>query len=199
MNEPVGRAAGNWLEVKEAQACLEGEGASDLRELVLDCAAHLLIQTRRAKTLDEARRVAEGCLNSGSPMEKWNEMIEAQGADLKSFHEKLTLTQTAPTVVELKSPKAGFVSRCDARVIGEVVRDLGGGRLTKESVINHDVGIDGLVKPGERVDRGFQLARIHAVDQKQAEAAAARLKTAIEVFAKKIRRAPLISEVITGR
>ncbi len=123
-------------------------------------------------------------------------MLAAQGADLKAFNEKLRHDHTAPVVLELKSPKAGFISRCNARIIGEVVRDLGGGRLTKESVINYDVGIDRLMKPGEAVQRSATLARVHAVDQNQAEAACERLKTAFDIRVKPHRTAPLIAEVI---
>ena len=142
MHTPLGRSAGNWLEVKESVECLEGRGPKDLRELVLACAAHLLVQTGKAKTLDAALQQAADCLASGKPRQKWNEMLAAQGADLAAFDRKLALEHTAPVVVELKAPASGFVSRCDARIIGEVVRDLGGGRFTKESGINYDVGVD---------------------------------------------------------
>ena len=196
MNTPVGRTAGNCLEIKEAVECLENKSVGDLRKLVIDCAAQLLVQTRKAKNLNTATRMAEECLSSGAPRAKWDEMLAAQGANLKAFNEKLSLDHTAPVVLELKSPKAGFISRCDARIIGEVVRDLGGGRLTKESVINYDVGIDQLMKPGETVQRGATLARIHAVAPQQATAACERLKTAFEIRVKSHRAAPLIAEII---
>ena len=197
MNSPVGRTAGNWLEITGTIKCLNDEPIGDLRELVITCAAQLLVQTRKAKNLNAATRMAEECLASGAPRAKWDEMLAAQGADLKAFNEKLTLDHTAPVVVQLKSPKAGFISRCDARIIGEVVRDLGGGRLTKESVINYDVGIDRLMKPGEAVPRGATLARIHAANDDQANKARETLKQAFEVSPKKPRTSPLISEIIT--
>jgi thymidine phosphorylase len=196
MNSPVGRTAGNWLEITSTVKCLNNESIGDLRELVLACAAHLLVQTRKEKTLKAAEKTAEQCLASGAPRAKWEEMLAAQGTDLKAYNEKLHRDHTAPVVAELKSPKAGFVSRCDARIIGEVVRDLGGGRLTKESVINYDVGVDRLMKPGEAVQRGATLARIHAVDAQQAAAACERLKTAFEIRVKPHRAAPLIAEII---
>jgi len=218
MNSPVGRTAGNWLEVKGSVECLNlGAGVPpvsifrkennnktgrmpapryDLRGLIITCAAHLLLQTRKEKSLKVARKVAENCLNSGAPRAKWDEMLIAQGADLKAFNEKLSLDHTAPVVLELKSSKAGFISRCDARIIGEVVRDLGGGRLTKESAINYDVGVDRMWKPGEAVHRGATLARIHATTPLQAASAAEQLKTAFEVRAKSHRAAPLVAEII---
>lgn len=215
MDVPLGRSAGNWLEVKESVACLDpnvlpascwqnqndcrrdaGSTLNDLRELVLTCAAHLLVQTGKVRTLAAARRKTENCLNSGAPRKKWGEMLAAQGADLAAFNEKLALDHTAPVVVELRADRGGFVCKCDARLIGEVIRDLGGGRLTKESVINFDVGVDKLAKPCEEVKADSTLARIHAADRVQAEAARARLKTAFEISARRPRVVPLVQGVI---
>jgi pyrimidine-nucleoside phosphorylase len=181
MDTPLGRAAGNWLEVKESIECLSGKGPADLRELVVTCAAHLLVQTGKAGSLEEARRLALDCLASGQPRAKWNEMLKAQGADLAALNRKLELDHTAPVVLDLKARTAGYVSRCDARQLGEVIRDLGGGRLTKESEINYDVGVDRLAKPGEPVNPGSVLARVHGADPAQAEAASARLEAAFEI------------------
>jgi pyrimidine-nucleoside phosphorylase len=192
MNTPLGRAAGNWLEVKESVAVLEGgtgvtpvvagvAPATDLRSLVLDCSANLLVQTRKAKSLAAAREAAEDCLTSGEPRKKWDEMLVAQGTDLEAFNRKLRRDSTAKVVAEVKSPKAGYVSRSDARTIGEVIRDLGGGRLKKESAINYDVGVDRMAKPGKRVEKSGVLCRVHAASQPEAEAAITRLKSAFEI------------------
>ncbi len=196
MNTPLGRAAGNWLEVKESVDCLQNKGPNDLRQLVVDSAAHLLVQTKKSKSPAAARKLAENCLNSGEPRQKWDEMLIAQGADLKAFNQKLALDATAPTVLELKADRSGLVSKCDARIIGEVIRDLGGGRLTKDSIINFDVGLDKIAKPGERIEKNFVLARVHAANQAQAKFAIARLKTAFEISAKRKKVAPLILEII---
>jgi pyrimidine-nucleoside phosphorylase len=196
MNTPLGCAAGNWLEVKESVACLEGKGPADLRELVITFATHLLMQTDRSKSSAAARRLAEECLNSGGPRRKWDEMLAAQGANLAAFDKKLALDHTAAVSVELKSPRGGFVSKCDARIIGEIIRDLGGGRLTKESAIHHDVGVDRLAKPGEAVRKNSILARLHAAGQSQARSACARLKTAFEISAKPAKAVPLVPEII---
>jgi pyrimidine-nucleoside phosphorylase len=192
MNTPLGRAAGNWLEVKESVDCLENKGPNDLLELVIDSAAHLLIQTKKSKSLAAARKLAENYLRSGEPRAKWDEMLVAQGADLKASNKKLALDSTAKVVVELKSEKSGYVSKCDARIIGEVIRDLGGGRLTRDSQINFDVGVDKMAKPGERVEKSGTLCRVHAADFAQAETAIARLKTAFEISAAKLKLKPLI-------
>jgi pyrimidine-nucleoside phosphorylase len=200
METPLGRAAGNWLEVKESVACLEGNpdgtSSTDLKDLVLACAAHLLVQTAKAKTIDAALKQAEDCLASGKPREKWNEMLAAQGADLAAFNRKLALDHTAPVVVELKAPASGFVSCCDARIIGEVIRHLGGGRYTKESGIHYDVGVDALAKPGETIRAGGMLARIHAADRAHAEAARTRLNAAFDISTQPTFPQPLIAEII---
>jgi len=227
MNTPLGHAAGNWLEVKESVACLESCSSrrkealtekseignrkseirmslltsaattDDLRQLILDCAAHLLVQTGKARSLATARKLAGDCLNSGAPRRKWDEMLVAQGADLKAFNRKLALDSTAAATLDLKADRSGFVSRCDAQIIGETIRDLGGGRLTKESAINFDVGVDGLAKPGEAVKAGDRLVRIHAATPAAARSAAARLKSAFEISSSRPRPADLVAEIIT--
>jgi pyrimidine-nucleoside phosphorylase len=199
MSRPLGRAAGNWLEVKESVHCLENKGPEDLRRLALECAAHLLTQTKKSKLVADGRRLAESCLNSGAPRAKWDEMLIAQGADLKAFNRRLRLDSIAPVVLELTTGEGGFIAKCDAQIIGEVVRDSGGGRLTKESIINYGVGVDRIAKPGECVGKGSVLARIHASSRAQAASAISRLQLAFEISAKPHKIAPLICETIGGK
>jgi pyrimidine-nucleoside phosphorylase len=202
MNTPLGRAAGNWLEVRESVACLdplapESAALADLRALVRESAAQLLVQTRKSRSLAAARKAADECLRSGAPRRKWDEMLAAQGADLPACNEKLRRDSTAQDVSPVTAPKAGVVSQCNARIIGEVIRDLGGGRLTREASVNYDVGVDQLAKPGERVGRGGVLCRVHAADPAQAAAAATRLQTAFRLVAKRVKPAPLVVEIIS--
>lgn len=198
MNVPLGRAAGNWLEVKESVACLEmnppDAAPPDLMELVLSCAAHLLVQTRKANNLTAAARLARKCLESGAPRARFDEMLQAQGANLAAFRKKLSSDCTAPSVLEFKSPRAGFIARCDARVIGEIIRDLGGGRLTKDSGIDYEVGVDRIGRRGQRIEKNSVLARIHAASRAQARSARDRMESAFEVSA--IR--PVITPRISG-
>lgn len=183
MDVPLGRAAGNWLEVKESVLCLDNGGPDDLRELVIECAAQLLEQTGRVATIEAGRAQAAACLASGAPRRKWNEMLQAQGADLDAFHHKLTLDHTAPMVFEVKAEQAGYIAHCDARIVGEVVRNLGGGRLTKDTVINCDVGVDALAQPGDAIEPGAVLARIHAATDEHAETAERQLRNAFRIAA----------------
>jgi pyrimidine-nucleoside phosphorylase len=181
MNTPLGRAAGNWLEIKESVACLAGRGPEDLRQLVVACAAHLLVLTGRVRSLGAGKKQAEDCLTSGAPLRKWEEMLAAQGADLGRFRRKLERDRNAKVVTALPATHAGRVLRCDARLVGEVVRDLGGGRLTQDATVNPDVGIDEMVQPGETVDAGAVLCRIHADSKSSAAIARQRLAPAFAV------------------
>jgi pyrimidine-nucleoside phosphorylase len=196
MDAMLGQSAGNWLEIKESVASLEGRGPADLRELVLACASSLQVQSGKADTLETARQRAEECLASGQPLQKWHEMLIAQGADLDAFQRKLALDHTAPVVLELKASHSGFLSPNDARIIGEVIRDLGGGRLSKDSILNHDVGIEAPLSTGSEVETGSLLARIHASDQAQAETAHKRLLAAFKILPERLARQRLVHEII---
>ena len=185
MNTPLGRAVGNWLEVKESVMLLEGNGPVDLKELVISCAGQLPgCNVERASTE----------LESGRPREKFIELLSAQGANLVDFETKLKLDSTAPVVREFSNRKRGYLARCDARVIGEVVRDLGGGRQTKESKIHSEVGLDQILKPNEPVNG--PLCRIHARSESDAEIAEERLMSAFEVVDEEVGQFELISEIM---
>ena len=194
MNAPLGRAAGNWLEVKESVDCLEGKISGDLTELVIDCAAHLLVQTKVAENIQTARGRARACLESGAPRKKWDEMLLAQGADIDAFHAKLAKNNPVIVIRELKADRSGYVASCNARIVGEIVRDLGGGRLTKHDHINHNVGIDCLAKPGEATNAGATLARVHATTSELADRALTRLRDAFTFSDERMLEPQLISE-----
>lgn len=196
MDAPLGRAAGNWLEVKESVHCLDGYGPPDLQELVVDFAAHLLVQTDKALGLDDARAAASACLDSGKPREKWDEMLAAQGADVAAFNKKLEHDHTAPVVIEMAAEQDGFVHSCNARIVGEVVRDLGGGRLTKETVIQPDVGVDMIAAAGDVTSFGSVLCRVHAATKEQAQTALARLQGAFKISEFPPEPSSLVHEVI---
>ena len=198
MAAPLGRAAGNWLEVKESVACLDGGSAApaDLTELVLACAAHLLVLCGRAPSLEAGRRQAADCLASGAPRKKWDELITAQGADLGAFYARLERDHLAPVIAEVKSERSGFVAACDARRIGEVVRGLGAGRLDKEAQLDLDVGVDRLAKPGEAVTPGSILARVHGQNVAQVQEACGSLAEAFRLADAPPAPEPIVREVV---
>jgi len=196
MNSPIGRTAGNWLEVRESVECLEGRGPEDLRELVVECAAHLLHLTGKSATLDAAHAEAARVLASGAARRKWDEMLAAQGADLDAFQRKLQRRTLAPFAREVTAERVGTIARADARLIGEVVRDLGAGRMTKESAIDFDVGVDELAAVGTRVQAGDALCRVHARTEADVVAAATRLRSAFEVTDAPVKHQPRVVEVL---
>ncbi|HEY3412503.1 MAG TPA: thymidine phosphorylase [Armatimonadota bacterium] len=196
MGTPIGRAVGNFVEVRESVDCLDGNGPDDLRELTLACAASLLVQTGTVASDADGVQMAAKCLDSGAPRRKWDEMLIGQGADLSAFNARLARDHSAPSTTELKADRSGFVSACDARIVGEIVRDLGGGRLAKDSAIHPDVGIDRLAKPGEEVRAGDVIARIHSVSAREAGSARERLRTAFAISDAPPVRRPLVREII---
>lgn len=196
MNAPLGGAAGNWLEVKESVRCLENKGPDDLRELVVDCAAHLLVLTKKEDNVTSARTWASETLASGAPLRKWNEMLRAQGADLEAFNAKLQHDHLAEIVVEVKAPREGFLAQADARILGEVIRDLGGGRSTKESSVDFAVGIDQVAAIGAQIRTGETLCRVHARTRAHAVEAVARVQQAFKISDRSFVVSPRVVEII---
>jgi pyrimidine-nucleoside phosphorylase len=196
MNVPTGRAAGNWLEVRESVHCLEGRSSDDLKHLVINCAAHLLVQGGKSLGLETARVMAAQCLESGKPLDIWNKMLAAQGADMEAYRAKLVHDSTAPVVREYRSPANGLMSGFNARIIGEIIRDLGGGRIFKESIIQPDVGIDRMAPLGDGISQGALLCRVHAMTEADADKAVERLKTAYEITLFRPEQKPSVEEVI---
>jgi pyrimidine-nucleoside phosphorylase len=201
MDTPLGKAVGNWLEIKEAAALLNqdsGPSLPDLEEVVLACAAHLLVQTGKARTVRTAIVEARKCLHSGQPRNKWEQMLQRQGADLPTYHKMLQMESQAAFMHDFCAARSGVVARCDARIIGEVVRDLGGGRLTQDSVLDLSVGLDKLAKPGDSIRKGSVLARIHSHDREGALQAREQLAKAFEISERARGNPPRVVETVTG-
>lgn len=197
MDTPLGAAAGNWLEVREAVRCLDCYGPDDLQQLTIECAAGLLVSTGQATSLPAARQRALESLVSGEPRRRFDRMVAAQGGDPVALRERLALDSTAPVIREVVTREEGFITAADARVIGEVVRDLGGGRLTQESGVDPAVGVDRIAKPGEPFGVGSVLARVHARDEASAEAAVGRLKRAFSFQEDPFEAPPLVLECLS--
>jgi pyrimidine-nucleoside phosphorylase len=195
MDAPLGRAAGNWLEVVESEEILAGRGPADVREVVLECAARLLAATCRAAGLAAGRAAAAAELDSGRPREHWRRIIAAQDGEVAAYERRLEEPPLAPCVRELPAGRAGYVARVDARLVGEVVRDLGAGRFRQEDAVHPHVGVDALCVPGQGVEPGMPLARIHAADEAAAQGAAVRLAEAFVIADAAPARPPLVTEV----
>ncbi|MBN2387115.1 MAG: thymidine phosphorylase [Anaerolineales bacterium] len=161
MNQPLGNAVGNALEVREAIVTLQGGGPADLGEHCLHVAAHMLVLGRCARDLESARRMAVQAIASGAAFEKFCLLVEAQGGDVAFVHEPQKLPQ-AEFVEVLAAERAGYLSGVDARVIGEAAVALGAGRLRKGDPIDHTVGFLVHARVGDRIQAGQPLITIHA-------------------------------------
>ena len=163
MDQPLGRAVGNALEVREAVATLTGAGPPDFTELVLGAAGHLLALSDLGVDQAEGRRRAEETLANGSALAQYERWVRAQGGD-----PSLDALAAAPVVRQVPAPKAGFVQRMATTAIGDAALHLGAGRTRKDDTIDHSVGVICLAKRGDHVEAGETLAEIHAHDEESA-------------------------------
>ena len=161
MNQPLGHAVGNSLEVIEAIETLKGAGPEDFREHCLHVSAHMLVLGKRAGDLAEGRALAEKSLADGSAFEKLRVLVEAQGGDV-SYVDDPSKFPRARYVEEVESPRNGYLSQIQARSVGEAAVTLGAGRAKKSDSIDHAVGIVIHHKVGDKVEKGEPLFTIHA-------------------------------------
>jgi pyrimidine-nucleoside phosphorylase len=175
MDEPLGRAVGNALEVREAIDTLHGSGPADLWELTLQLGAQLLLLSGEASDAAEARARLTKLRDSGAAARSFEALIEAQDGDLRVVEDP-ALLPAAPTVVPLRAAKAGWVEALNARAVAEAALELGAGRRTKTDAIDHAVGVVVRAKTGDRIAPGDLLAEVHAADPGAGEAAAQKLR-----------------------
>ncbi len=180
MNQPLGYAVGNALEVKEALNTLRGQGPDDLTSLLVAEAGHLLHMCGKVASEEEGKAKARQTLEDGSALEKFRAFVEAQGGDPAVVDDPDRLLPQASVVSPLPSPRSGWLKRVNARTFGEVTVHLGGGRERKGDPIDHAVGVVLAAKIGDYVEQNQPLCHIHARTQAEAEAAAKTLLTAYE-------------------
>jgi pyrimidine-nucleoside phosphorylase len=191
MDQPLGRAVGNALEVREAVETIRGEGPPDLTELVLGACAQLLALSDLGVDPVEGRRLAERAVADGSALAAYERWIRAQGGD-----PDLAVLPGAPVVLEVPAPRAGAVGRLGAIAVGLAALRLGAGRRTKEDTIDHAVGVVCLKKRGDTVEVGEPLAEIHARDEASAERAAGEVLAAYELADEAPPERDIVLEVI---
>ena len=166
MNQPLGCAVGNALEVIEAIEALKGGGPADLREHCLHVSAHMLKIGRRAASLDDGRRMAEKTMEDGTAFRKFRELVEAQGGDA-TYVDRPDRLPRAALIEPVPSPASGWLERVDARTIGEASVALGAGRASKTDAVDHAVGFEIHHKVGDRVEPGALLFTIHANEERR--------------------------------
>jgi pyrimidine-nucleoside phosphorylase len=163
MNQPLGSAVGNSLEMIESIETLRGGGPADFVEHCLHVAAHVLLLGGRAKDLAEGRSLAEKSIADGSALEKLRLLVAAQGGDA-SYVDDLSKFGRAKLIEAIKAPRSGFVSQVNARTVGEASVALGAGRAQKGDPIDHAVGFLIFKKVGDAVVEGEILCEVHASD-----------------------------------
>lgn len=161
MDQPLGNAIGNALEVKEALESLQGRGPQDFMELVYALGSRMVVLGQKAHDLEEGRKMLEDLISSGAAFAKFKEFIATQGgdADQADFPETLP---AAKYMREVKAPESGFIHRLEADLIGHASMLLGAGRATKADVIDLGAGIMLRQKRGDRVAKGQVLAELYA-------------------------------------
>lgn len=185
MNQVLGRNVGNALEVQEAIGVLSGNAEADLYEVSILLAAFMLIGCGKATTLDEAKRMLAETVESGAALNKMIEFVERQGGD-SSYVVNPELFPKATIVYDVPSPSDGYIASTDAEEIGMTSLTLGGGRVTKDSVIDMTVGIRMNKKVGDRVRKGESLGTLYANDKESLAAAEQRFLNAFSLSDKRV-------------
>ena len=191
MDQPLGRAVGNALEIREAVETMRGSGPPDFTELVLDSCARLLALSDLGVDVTEGRRRAEAAVADGSALAAYERWIRAQGGD-----PEVDALPTARVVHAVTAPRDGYVTRLGAMGVGHAALHLGAGRRAKGDPIDHAVGVVCHAKRGDHVVAGGRLAEVHAGDEAQAAEAAETVLAAYDLGDEQPRARPILLEVV---
>ena len=195
MNQPLGFAVGNALEIMEVSQTLQNAGPADLTKLSLELAARMIYLGKKAASLDEARRAAEHHLVDGSAYRKFKQVVAAQGGNPQAL-DRFELLPNATGMREVASPRGGYITSIDAEDIGVASNMIGAGRDKKEDSIDPAVGIILEVKTGEKVEAGSILCRLYYTKEDRVDEAAEMVEDAFRISAQKPDERELILEVV---
>ena len=195
MNQPLGYAIGNALEVMEASQTLQNAGPQDLTRLSLELAARMIYLGKKAASLEEARQIAETKIADGSAYKKFKQVVTAQGGNAQAL-DRFELLPNATGMREITAPRTGYVSAIGAEDIGRASTMMGAGRNRKEDGIDPAVGVILEVKIGEKVDSGAVLCRLYYTREDGLDDAAEMVEDAFRISQTKPEPRELILEVI---
>jgi len=195
MDQPLGRTAGNAVEVAEAVETLRGKGPADTRLLTIELTALMTVLGGVFADLETARRDLARRLDDGRALEIFRRMVAAHEGDTAVVDDPARLPQPG-AVVEVPSPASGVVTAVDAQAIGRIVLQLGGGRTTTADTINPAAGVDRLVQAGESVEKGQPLMRLRASSASKAKPLVAAAAAAVRLTSKPVLARRLILETI---
>ena len=196
MNQPLGYAVGNALEVMEVSQTLQNAGPTDLTRISLELAARMIFLAKLSTSLDDAREMAQSRLLDGSGYKKFKEVIEAQGGNPQVL-DRFELLPNATGVREISSPRSGYVSAIAAEDIGLASAMIGAGRNTKEDTIDPAVGVILEVKVGQKVEAGAVLCRVYYTSEEHVEEASQQVEDAFRISATPPEERELILEVVS--
>ncbi len=196
MNQPLGYAIGNALEVMEVSQTLQNAGPADLTRISLELAARMIFLGKITKTLDEAREMAQEKLLDGSGYRKLKDVITAQGGESQVL-DRFELLPNATGAQEITTSRGGYVSAIDAELIGQASSMVGAGRNTKEGEIDPAVGVILEVKVGQKIDPGSILCRIYHTSEEHLEEAAELVEDAFKISQQPVDERDLILEVVS--
>lgn len=197
MNQPLGRTAGNTLEVIESIETLQNRGPQDLTDLTIELTAEMLLLGKCARTKADATKLARGRLADGSAWQVFRDMCRLHGADLAYIDDPARFTR-ARIVQDLPAPRSGCIATADAESIGRACLVLGAGRTRTDQAVDFAVGVTGIRKVGERVKKGEPLLTIHANAAGPLADAIALLQSAYTIVSRPVPPRPLVYERITG-
>ena len=195
MDEPLGNAIGNALEVKEAIEVLRGDKKGELLELCLTLGACILTEAGIAENDDEARQMLIRGIEDGSALNKLAQLVEGQGGDKNAVY-NTGLLPSAPVRYEAICKQTGYVKHISAADVGLVSMHLGGGRVTKESEIDLSVGLILNKKVGDRIEAGESLGTIHATSMEKAEQAAELLRGCYTIVPDPVEKPAFIKGIV---
>lgn len=196
MNQPLGYAIGNALEIMEVSQTLQNAGPIDLTRLSIEIAARMIHLGKIVPTIEEAREIAQRKLVDGSAYKKLKEVIKAQGGD-PTVLDKFELLPNATGARDIVTTRGGYVSAVDAQVIGAASTLIGAGRNTKEDQIDHAVGVILEVKVGQKIDPGTILCRLYYRDEANVEEAADLVEDAFRISNSAPEEREIILEVVS--
>ncbi len=195
MEEPLGFAVGNSLEVKEAIEFLKGDAPLDLMEVCFALASEMLILAGICERLEEAQSRLQKAIDSGEALNLMRKWIEAQGGRGEVV-EDYSLLPRAKKILLLRADREGYIQAIDALKVGQAAHSLGAGRLKKEESIDHGVGIVCLKKVGDRVRENEPIMEVHFSDERKLEVAIDLLREAVFIEEDEVRKRPLVLKVL---
>ena len=195
MDEPLGYAVGNNLEIIEAVKALKGDMPEDVKEVVLTLGAYMIRLAKKGDNIVENKEKILKVINNGKAFKKFKELVEKQCGDI-SYIEDIEKFEKAKYIMPVLSEKSGFVEKLDANIVGQVSVDLGAGRKQKEDIIDNAVGITLVKKISDEVKKGDILAYVHASTPEKATEAVENMQKAYKFTSKKVKKPNTILEVV---